>query len=464
MTALTARPTRVRYVVMAFLCSLAFLSYLDRVCISRAQGDIQRDLHITDARMGLVMSIFWLGYALFEIPGGWMGDRFGARSTLSRIVLAWSLFTALSGAAAGFASLLVYRLLFGVGEAGAFPNMARVQSRWFPAALRARAGGVLWLSARWGGAFSFLLFGYLLAGFDSPTFRGAVGHVPALHFLQFTPSWRLGFWSMGLMGLVWTALFFFWFRDNPAEKSSVNAAELELIQSDPGPGASHEAHGDARVWSALFTSQNLWLLALAYLCISFGWSFFVSWMPRYLLDVHHVSFKGSQAMDVLPMFCGGISCLLGGALSDALVRATGWTRLGRAIFPISGYLTAAVAMFAIRLAHTPGQAIFLMCVASAANDFGQGACWTTVIGIGGLYAGTAFGFMNMVGNIGNLQPVVGAMIFKHFGWNVLFAVYASVYFAAACFWLGINPNKRFYRSRVLDLSGAGIGDFQENRR
>jgi MFS family permease len=446
MPATATRPTRVRYVVLGFLCSLAFLSYLDRVCIARAQVDIQRDLHISDAQIGLVLSIFWLGYALFEIPGGWMGDRFGGRSTLSRIVLAWSLFTALSGAATGYASLLVYRLLFGLGEAGAFPNMARVQSRWFPARLRAWAGGILWLAARWGGAFSFLLFGYLLAGFESQGFKNAVGHVPVLHFLQGVPSWRLGFWSMGFLGLIWTVLFFLWFRDNPADKPSVNEAELELIQSDSGPAPRHEAHGDARVWAALFTSRNLWSLALAYLCISFGWSFFVSWMPRYLLDVHHVSFKGSQAMDVLPMFCGGISCLIGGALSDGLVRLTGWTRFGRAIFPISGYLIAAISMFAIRLTHTPGQAIFLMCLASAANDFGQGACWTTVIGIGGLYAGTAFGFMNMVGNIGNLQPVVGALIFKHFGWNVLFAVYAGVYFCAACLWVGINPTKQFYQA------------------
>ncbi|HEY2587884.1 MAG TPA: MFS transporter [Tepidisphaeraceae bacterium] len=442
-----ARPTRVRYAVMAFLCTLAFLSYLDRVCISRAQADIRHDLGLSMGQMGMVMGIFWLGYALFEIPGGWMGDRFGSRSTLSRIVLAWSLFTALSGAAVGFTSLIVYRLLFGIGEAGAFPNMARVQSRWLPAKSRARAGGFLWLCARWGGAFSFLLFGYLLDGFDSPGFRHAVARVPVLHFPASIPAWRLGFWTMGLVGLVWVALFYPWFRDNPRDKALVNDAELDLIQSGGAESETpRESHGGWRVWAALFSSGSLWSLALAYLCISFGWSFFVSWMPQYLEDAHHLSFKGSQAMDVLPLFCGGISCLLGGICSDALVHATGWTRSGRAVFPICGYLTAAAAMFAIRLTHTPGQAIALMCVASAANDFGQGACWATVIGIGGLYAGTAFGFMNMVGNVGNfLQPVVGAMVFKHAGWNALLAVYAGVYFAAACLWLFIDPRKPFYR-------------------
>lgn len=244
-------------------------------------------------------------------------------------------------------------------------------------------------------------------------------------------------------------LFLTWFRDDPAQKKSVNKAEIQLIRREGrSQEPTRESHGDPKIWLALFSSGNLWALALAYLCISFGWSFFVSWMPRFLLDAHHVSFKGSQLMDMLPLFFGGISCLVGGILSDTLVRRTGWTRFGRAIFPITGYLTAAAAMFAIRLAHTPGQAIGLMCVASAANDFGQGACWATIIGIGGMYAGTAFGFMNMVGNIGNLQPIVGAMIFGHFGWNVLFVVYAGVYFMAAVFWLMINPTRTFYSAET----------------
>ena len=440
------RPTHVRFIVMAFLCALAFLSYFDRVCIARVQGDIQRDLHLGDQQIGVVLSIFWLGYAVFEIPGGWMGDRFGSRLTLTRIVLAWSLFTALSGAAMGFASLFAYRLLFGAGEAGAFPNMARVQSNWLPAQSRARAGGLLWLVARWGGALSFVLFGSMVAGFDSPGFRHLLASLGLSHGIQTIPSWRLGFWVLGLAGLVWVALFLPWFRDFPAQKSSVNAAELHLIRSgDPRNGHAPTGHGDSRVWGALFVSWNLWAIALAYLCVSFGWSFFVSWMPRYMENVHHVSYKASQIMDTLPLFFGGMACLLGGLLSDAVVRRTGWTRFGRVIFPIVGYLTAATAMFGIRLAHTPGQAVTLMCIASAANDFGQGACWATIISVGGLYAGTAFGFMNMVGNSGNfLQPVIGAAVFHHFGWGALFALYAGVYFTAALLWIFIQPTRQFY--------------------
>jgi MFS transporter, ACS family, glucarate transporter len=127
--------------------------------------------------MGLVFGAFWLAYALFEIPGGWMGDRVGARFTLTRIVLAWSVFTALTGAATGFYSLLMYRFLFGVGEAGAYPNLAHIQSRWLPTAERARAGGALWLTARWGAAFAPLLFGTLTRAIES--WQRSIGGSPS---------------------------------------------------------------------------------------------------------------------------------------------------------------------------------------------------------------------------------------------------------------------------------------------
>ena len=154
----SSRPTRVRFGVMGFLLALSFLTYFDRVCIVRSQQEIQAELKLDNGQMGLVFGAFWLAYALFEIPGGWLGDRNGARRTLTRIVLAWSICTVLTGFATGFASLLAYRFLFGVGEAGAYPNMARIQSAWLPASSRGRAGGLLWLAARWGGAFSPFLF------------------------------------------------------------------------------------------------------------------------------------------------------------------------------------------------------------------------------------------------------------------------------------------------------------------
>jgi len=434
---------------MALLCSLSFLTYFDRVCIMRAQVDIQRDLLISDEQLGLIMGAFWLAYGLFEIPGGWLGDRFGPRVTLLRIVLAWSLFTALSGTATGFATLLACRFLFGVGEAGAYPNMASVQSRWLPVKARGRAGGLLWLFARWGGAFSPLLFGLMLRGLDSPSFRETTSAIPGFSFISEVAAWRMGFVASGLLGLVWCAVFFPWFRDNPREKAGVNQAELDLINAgrekkDESDGHSPAAH----VWKALFTSPSLWAMAALYICGSFGWSFFVSWMPRFLKDVHGVTFEKSELMSVMPLFFGGLSCLTGGWLCDIVVRKTGWKRMGRALFPIIGCTTAAAAMYGIHFAKTPFQAAILMCIAAAAYDFGQAANWATIVDMGGKHAGIATGFINMVGNLGNsIQPYIGALIFNNASWNTLFLVYAAAYIIAGCMWFFIDPRKTFYEGK-----------------
>lgn len=276
---MTPKASTVRYRVMGFLCVLSFLTYFDRICIMRVQPEIQAELDISDQQMGLIFGMFWLAYGLFEIPTGWLGDRYGARVTLTRIVLAWSVLTALTGSAAGFWSLLTYRFLFGVGEAGAYPNMARVQAAWLPPETRARFGGLLWLVARWGGAFSPLLFGALVRWADSPEFRQTVAGIPVLsHFAQLS-AWRTAFWLAGLLGVVWCLCFYPWFRDDPAEKSGVNAAELKIIRAGrTGPPEGHAV--PPGMWRSLFTCPSLWAMGCLYICGSFGWSFFASWMPK----------------------------------------------------------------------------------------------------------------------------------------------------------------------------------------
>ena len=443
--------TRMRVAVVAMLCVLSFLTYYDRQCIVRAQESIQSSLAIDDDQMGLVFGAFWLAYALFEIPGGWMGDRIGARFTLTRIVLAWSLFTALTGAAMGFYSLLLCRFLFGAGEAGAYPNMARIQSRWLPRIERARAGGLLWLCARWGAAFAPLVFGAMTRGIQS--WQATAGGSPLVDWLASIPSWRLAFFASGALGLVWCVAFFAWFRDEPSEKPSVNAVELRIIEQ--GRGELSEHRGDPRVWRRLASSTSLWAMAGYYICGSFGWSFFLSWMPRYMKDVHGVTFEQSEWSSAWPLVCGGIACLVGGILSDAVVQRTGWRRLGRAVFPVSGCLVAAAAMLAIPHVGTQRDATILMCVAAAAFDFGQAANWAAIVDMGGRHAGIAMGFINMVGNLGNsVQPYVGARIFNTFGWNALFGVYAVAFLLAMAMWTMINPTRCFYDDHPTNGSPA----------
>jgi nitrate/nitrite transporter NarK len=374
--------------------------------------------------------------------------------TLTRIVLAWSLFTALSGSASGFASLLVARLLFGAGEAGAFPNMARAQERWLPASSRARAGGVLFLLARWGGAFSPLIFGTMLRGFGSDGFRQVASGSVILRGLTDVAPWRLAFWSAGLVGAIWCVSFFAWFRDEPSAHPGVNRAELELIRSGRGEGTHERGPMDRAIWTRLVKSSSLWALGGLYLFGSFGWSFFVSWAPAYLRQAHGVAMGGSEIMTGLPLFCGGIACVLGGTLSDALVERSGKKRQVRALFTLFGYGTAAAAMWSLRSSSSPAEATFLMCLAASAGDFAQGANWATIVDVGGLYAGTAAGFVNMVGNAGNyLQPSIGAWVAGTFGYATMFVIYAAMYLLAASMWLFIDPMRPFYE-RSATTRGA----------
>ncbi len=436
------RTSHVRFQVLAFLCVLSFLTYYDRQCIVRAQEDIKASLSLTDGQMGIIFGAFWFAYALLEIPGGWMGDRVGARFTLTRIVLAWSLFTALTGAVTGFYSLLIYRLLFGAGEAGAYPNMALVQSRWLPKIERARAGGLLWLCARWGLAFAPIIFGTMTRAVES--LQAEIGTSSALAWFSSIETWRVGFFLSGLLGAIWCLAFYPWFRDEPAQKLSVSARELQHIHAGRGQfEASH--HMDATTWRRLFSSPSLWAIGIYYFCGSFGWSFYVSWMPRYMKDVHGASFERSEWSSALPMICGGLACLVGGILSDELVRRTGWRRLGRAVFPMTGCFITAAAMLAIPHVRTERDATILMCIAAAAFDFGQAANWAAIVDIGGRYAGVAMGFINMIGCMAHaVQPYIGQDIFNTIGWNSLFAIYAVSYLLAMSTWTIINPLKRFY--------------------
>lgn len=446
------RPTRARYTVMAFLCILSFLTYYDRQCIVRAQEDIQSSLDINDEQMGLVFGAFWLAYALFEIPGGWLSDRYGARFTLTRIVLAWSIFTSLTGYAWGFYSLLATRLLFGVGEAGAYPNMGRIQSHWLPLVERARGGGLLWLTARWGAAFAPIIFGTLTRMFDAPGFNNAIAQIPLLSDVLPTAGWRLGFIASGLIGLFWCVAFYRWFRDDPAEARAVNEAELRLILANRESQSAESHVAIPNMWRHLLRSPTLWAIAVYQICGGFGWSFFVSWMPRFLKEAHGMTFEQSEWSTALPLFCGGIACLLGGILSDAVVERTGWTKWGRGIFPVVGCATSAAAMLAVPTVQTSAQATFLMCLAAAAFDFGQAAIWATLVGVGGRCAGTAIGFINMVGNFGvSAQPFIGAKIFNIYGWQPLFASYAGLFLLAMLMWLIITPQNTFYQSSDVRL-------------
>jgi MFS transporter, ACS family, glucarate transporter len=410
------KPTRARYTVLLFAVTLAVITYLDRFCISQTAPLISRDLGFDKAQMGWVFAAFNLAYGLFEVPTGWWGDRVGPRKILMRVVVWWSVFTMLTGAAWNYVSMLVVRFMFGAGEAGAFPNVTKMFSIWLPKADRPRAQGILWMSARWGGAAAPPL---------------------VVLVLTYVPSWRWTFVVFGLIGVVWCAVFYWWFRDNPALHKSVNAAELALL---PRPEEVTMGHGPMP-WGLLLKSKQVWLICAQYVCQSYSFYFLVFWLPTYLLEARGMNMKSSAWLAALPTLLGGFGCFLSGMMLPALGRNFGLTATRKATASLA-LIGAGLLMYSATMIESPGLAVLAMSLAFFSNDLSMPVCWTVCMDIGGKMAGTVSGAMNMIGNLGGfISQVVTGYVLQYTGnnWSIAFYLAAGAYVLGGLIWTLIDP-------------------------
>jgi MFS family permease len=401
---------------VVFAVTLAILSYIDRVAISQAAIPMSRDLDFSHSEMGLIFGAFALAYALFEIPSGWLGDWMGAKKVLIRIVLAWSSFTALTGAAWSFRSLWIIRFLFGAGEAGCFPNLTKAFSVWLPTTERVRAQGIMWSFARWGGAFT-----------------------PPLVILAFQyMSWRWAFASFGLLGLVWCFFFARWFKDRPTEHPSVNAGERELLKHVSEYGQSH---GDVP-WKRLAANRSVLLLWAQYFCFSFTWYFYITWLPTYLQDYHKLNAETASLLAVLPLLFGGFGSLVCGFSAHHVTRWVGSAKNGQRGISAGGFLVSALCLMVVTVMPTPLLAMVAMGLASFSNDLVMPIAWNSCMEIGGKYAGTVSGSMNMMGNLaGFVAPVIGGFLLDatHNDWNLFIYVNAGIGVLGALCWVFLDP-------------------------
>jgi ACS family glucarate transporter-like MFS transporter len=405
-------PVRARVLGFAFL--LAVVTYLDRVCISAAAPSIMEELHLSVLQMSLVFSAFTLSYSLFEIPSGWLGDVRGPRRVLTRIVLWWSAFTMLTGAARGFQSLIAIRFLFGAGEAGAFPNIARSFSRWFPARERGRANGVMFLGSRLGGMLS------------APVALVIIGRW----------GWRASFVLFGMIGVVWALAWYAWYRDRPEEHPAMTAAELAVINE----GGGAQARETATPWRALLRSRNLYAICAMYFAFGYGLYFYFTWLPTYLITVLGFSRFGGGMFAALPFLLAGIADVGGGWLTDQLSRRYG-LRVGRCHLGFAAFLTCAGLVFGSTLPLPAVAKAVLLALALASADLALGACWAVPIDIAPDHAGVITGCMNTLGNLGGLVGpiVVGIAVDRWQSWTFPFYVTAVVYACGALAWLAIDP-------------------------
>ena len=409
-------PTRVRYWVIVFAVALAVVTYIDRVSIGFAAPFISRDLGLDSRQMGAVFTAFGWAYALFEIPGGYLGDRIGPRSVLMRIVLWWSFFTAATGWVWNFTSLMATRFLFGAGEAGCFPNLTKMFTTWLPEKERVRAQGITWLSARWGGAFTPLLVAWVMR------------HV----------GWRHSFEIFGVLGVAWAVVFFLWYRNNPLDNPRLNAAERELVRES---STNARPHGDVP-WAKFLGSRQVWMICLQYFCLSYGWYFYVTWFSTYLAEARHLNVQSVAIFGIAPLFMGGLGNPVSVFAASRLASRVGGMARTRRIMAYIGFTGASMFLLLSTRMNDPLTAVLAIGMASFSNDLVMPGAWAACMDVGGTHAGSLSGMMNMAGNIGGaLSPfVIGYILYwTHNDWNLTFYVSAVIYLMGIVCWIFLDP-------------------------
>lgn len=436
------RPTNARYIVLAFLCSMAFVLYLDRVCISQALKPMKDEFDLTNTQTSLVLMAFTLAYGIFEIPTGRWGDRFGSRRVLTRIVLWWSAFTALTGCVWTFRYeidflpipltitslwlLVTVRFLFGAGEAGAIPNAARIMLLWFPHTERGRIQGLYQASMHIGGTVA-------------PTVAAAIIDLA---------SWRMTFILFGIVGVVWAIGFFWWFRDTPAEHPAVNEAEVQLI----GAPANTDAHAHGPMpWSDVLTHPNVWLLSIIIILSAFNSYLFFSWYSTYLQEARNVTNQTAGWLAGLALLGATAGSLCGGWLSDRITRHAADCYRARRRVCLIGFVTAALSIVVSVQIDSAWLSALLCAIACLAMFCQLPIWWACAFDISGKHPGALFGLLNGSGVVGAMgsQYFFGAFAdwrkaLGHEGrdqWDPAFYLCVGTLLAAGILWQFIVPRR-----------------------
>jgi len=409
---------------MLSLFSLMYLlSYLDRGIISVAQPEIRAQFGLSLSDMGFVLAAFTWAYALGQVPAGWLGDRFGPRSVLTAL-LAWTSAAALmTGAATGIRSLFGARLLLGIGEAGAFPVASRGMQLWFAPSERGRIQGITHFFSRFAVAITPLVGGSIMLAF----------------------GWRAIFYILGAIGGAWTILFFVVYKNLPEEHPAVNRAELARIRGLNPDGSIKQlsAVRQAVPWATICRSPNMWYIALGYCCFFFGTNFYLTWYPTYLREHRHLTLQALGIIGSLPLFAGMLGDLVGGSLSDLLVKRSGNVTLARRAVAAPGFLLAGVFLIPAAMTEATGVSVLCLALSFFFLEFVIGPAWAVPMDVGGQFSGTVTGVMVMAGALAaSLTPLVYGGLFERGFWVAPFFVSAGVLFAGALVWvLLIDPER-----------------------
>jgi sugar phosphate permease len=416
MEAQRTRPSIGRWYILALISLMYLITYLDRVNISTAAPVISEEFGFDKITMGIIFSAFVWAYAIFQVPGGWLGDRFGARNVLTIIVSYWSVMTAATAAATGAVSFVIIRFLFGIGEAGAFPGATRAMQLWYPREERGFVQGITHSASRLGAAIA----------------------PPIVVLIMTTLGWRSVFYICGAVGIVWSLWWYLAYRNFPEEHSLVNRGELEQIRGVDEKGNVNEAKIEMKAsvpWGALLRSPNMWAIMCAYFTYVYCLWIFLSWLPSYLVEFRHFTLLKVGFLASLPLWAGVIGDTVGGLATDWLLKKSGNTRLARRAVAIVGMLGCVVFIVPAGLTEDAYTAVYCLTAAMFFLECTIGPSWAVPMDVGSKNSGTVSGMMNMAGNIGGaLSPIVFGILVQFGSWQAPFIVAAGLLVVGAAVW------------------------------
>ncbi|MBX2841150.1 MAG: MFS transporter [Flammeovirgaceae bacterium] len=409
-------PLRYFMVFATFL--LALLLYIDRVCISVAKDPIANALNLSDKEMGIIFSVFALGYALFQTPSGIMADRLGPRAILTTVVAFWSLFTAFTGMAWNFISLTIARLLFGAGEAGAFPGIARATYSWIPLNERGLVTGINFSGSRLGAAFA----------------------LPLVALLIDQLGWRSSFYLLGALGVCWAIIWFFLFRDIPEAHPFISDYEKKEIINKRQETTDEKQDKLSLVY--LVKSKNMWLAMGQYFCSNFTFFFSLTWLFPHLKDKYQLDTLEAGFYASAPLMFGAFGNWFSGWLVDYLYKKNKW-ELSRQIPAILGFSLATIGLVASVYADNVTVAIIFLSIAIFGADMTLSPSWSLCVDIGRKNSGAVSGTMNMAGNVGSMLTALAFPYLKDWTGSVtpFFFLGASLNLLAIWLWLKTKPQK-----------------------
>lgn len=417
-TRIKPKRTGLRWGMALVFFIVGLIAYMDRSNIAIVAKPMMEDLNIDKVQFGLLTSLFFLGYCLAQIPGGMLAEKYGARKVLAVAITFWSAFTALTAAAASYVTMCIVRFLFGIGEGPMYPGNASFNSYWFQKHEKGRAASALLAGSSFG-----------------PVIAPALGVAIMTAF-----GWRAVFYAFAAVGVLIAIVWFVIGRDKPEQHPWISEAEKRLILANRSANSTKKP----APWGTFLRNPRFWALGGQYLVVLYMNTFFLTWLPTYLLEARGFSLQSMGIAASFPWLALCTVTIVGGAVSDKILRATRSLMKSRGFVAIAGFLTFMLGLYMAANATTPAMSVLWLTVGLGSLGLPSVVSWALANDLGKEFSGSVSGWMNVWGSTGGvIAPIVCGWMAQTFGWENTILMNIIPVLGAITLWLFLRPDRPF---------------------